>query len=82
MSKIDGIQTHTFEQQPTTETLLWTLQTLLKQLGLSRSNIYQHLQLGEFPQPIKVGRSSRWLPAEIKAWVDMKANQRTPREME
>nr|WP_302824054.1 AlpA family phage regulatory protein [Hafnia alvei] len=30
---------------------------------------YKLIQLGEFPKPIKLGRSSRWLQSEVEAWV-------------
>jgi len=30
---------------------------------------YKLIQLGEFPKPIKLGRSSRWLQSEVDAWV-------------
>ncbi|EMF4701485.1 helix-turn-helix transcriptional regulator [Serratia ureilytica] len=30
---------------------------------------YKLIQLGEFPKPIKLGRSSRWLKSEVEAWL-------------
>ncbi|MBZ4276300.1 AlpA family phage regulatory protein, partial [Mycobacterium tuberculosis] len=27
------------------------------------------IQDGEFPKPIKLGRSSRWLRSEVEAWM-------------
>lgn len=30
---------------------------------------YKLIQQGEFPKPIKLGRSSRWLQSEVEAWV-------------
>lgn len=38
-------------------------------VSFGRSRIYQLIAAGEFPQPIKVGKSSRWLKAEIDAWI-------------
>ena len=38
-------------------------------VGFGRSRIYQLIAAGEFPQPIKVGKSSRWVKAEIDAWI-------------
>lgn len=32
---------------------------------------YKLIQLGEFPKPIKLGRSSRWLQSEVEAWVQL-----------
>lgn len=61
----------------TADALLWTLSTLKKQIGISRSSIYQQIQAGDFPEPVKLGRSSRWLAREIQAWVNAKAEKRT-----
>ncbi|WP_275427499.1 helix-turn-helix transcriptional regulator [Stenotrophomonas maltophilia] len=30
---------------------------------------YKLISLGEFPKPIKLGRSSRWLKSEVELWV-------------
>lgn len=37
--------------------------------GLSDKWFYKLIQEGQFPRPIKLGRSSRWLKSEIEAWV-------------
>lgn len=37
--------------------------------ALSDKWFYKLIQLGEFPKPIKLGRSSRWLQSEVEAWV-------------
>ncbi|WP_145511574.1 helix-turn-helix transcriptional regulator [Yersinia kristensenii] len=36
---------------------------------------YKLIQLGEFPKPIKLGRSSRWLQSEVEAWVQQRIAQ-------
>ncbi|HFF8440721.1 TPA: helix-turn-helix transcriptional regulator [Serratia marcescens] len=33
---------------------------------------YKLIQQGEFPKPIKLGRSSRWLQSEVEAWVQQR----------
>lgn len=38
-------------------------------VGFGRSRIYQLIAAGEFPQPIKIGKSSRWVRAEIDIWL-------------
>ncbi|WP_260654097.1 helix-turn-helix transcriptional regulator [Yersinia intermedia] len=30
------------------------------------------INIGEFPKPIKLGRSSRWLQSEVEAWVQQR----------
>lgn len=37
--------------------------------GLSDKWFYKLIQDGQFPKPIKFGRSSRWLKSEVEAWI-------------
>jgi len=37
--------------------------------GLSNKWFYKLIQEGEFPKPIKLGRSSRWLQSEVEKWM-------------
>jgi prophage regulatory protein len=37
--------------------------------GLTNKWFYKLIQDGEFPKPIKLGRSSRWLKSEIEQWL-------------
>ncbi len=38
--------------------------------GKSRSSVYEAMQKGEFPKPVKLGgRSSAWVKSEIEQWV-------------
>jgi predicted DNA-binding transcriptional regulator AlpA len=63
----------------TADALLWSLPTLCQRIGLCRSSIYQQIQAGKFPEPVKIGRSSRWLASEIHAWVQTQACARSPK---
>ncbi|MCU6396690.1 helix-turn-helix transcriptional regulator, partial [Enterobacter quasiroggenkampii] len=36
---------------------------------------YKLIQDGEFPKPIKLGRSSRWLESEVEAWLQQRIAQ-------
>ncbi|MBK8384808.1 MAG: AlpA family transcriptional regulator [Candidatus Accumulibacter sp.] len=38
-------------------------------VGLGRSSIYDKIKKGDFPQQIKLGRSSGWVEAEIQTWI-------------
>ncbi|MEP8704837.1 helix-turn-helix transcriptional regulator [Enterobacter roggenkampii] len=51
---------------------------LITQLtGLTDKWFYKLISLGEFPKPIKLGRSSRWLESEVEAWLQQRiANSR------
>ncbi|WP_336285933.1 AlpA family transcriptional regulator [Citrobacter arsenatis] len=37
--------------------------------GLSDKWFYKLISEGQFPKPIKLGRSSRWLKSEVEAWM-------------
>lgn len=38
-------------------------------VGLSRSVIYARIQAGTFPSPIKLGKTSTWVEAEVQQWI-------------
>lgn len=40
--------------------------------GLTDKWFYKLIQGGEFPKPIKLGRSSRWLKSEVESWLENK----------
>ncbi|MFJ5434005.1 helix-turn-helix transcriptional regulator [Pectobacterium sp. CHL-2024] len=37
--------------------------------GLSDKWFYKLIKNDEFPKPIKMGRSSRWLKSEVEVWI-------------
>jgi predicted DNA-binding transcriptional regulator AlpA len=53
--------------------LLWSMPKLVAAIGISRAGIYTRIEAGNFPPPLKIGRSSRWLASEIHAWVNAQA---------
>lgn len=36
---------------------------------ISRSCVYDLIASGDFPRPVKIGRASRWVVAEVDAWI-------------
>ena len=54
---------------PSSPPALLAFEPLSHYVSFGRSRIYQLIAAGEFPQPIKVGKSSRWVKAEIDAWI-------------
>lgn len=56
--------------------MLMTLQEVSGAIKLCESQIYGLIRKGEFPTPIKLGRSSRWRKSEVEAWVDKKTSDR------
>lgn len=54
----------------TTEERLLRLPEVIERTGLSRSSLYQRINQGTFPRPIKLGqRASAWPLSEIDQWV-------------
>ena len=43
--------------------------------GLTDKWFYFLIKNGEFPKPIKLGRSSRWLQSEVEAWLQQRIVQ-------
>lgn len=41
-------------------------------LGVARSTVYELMKL-DFPKPVKVGAGSRWIQAEVDAWIASRA---------
>ena len=54
----------------TTPDSLLQLPDLTRRFRLSKSTIYELIQRGEFPAPLKIGaRASRWRESEVSAWM-------------
>lgn len=52
-------------------TAIIRLQQVRRLTGLSRSEIYRRMALGEFPAKVQIGqRSVGWSEEEITQWVD------------
>ncbi|VUS60550.1 hypothetical protein SB6419_03671 [Klebsiella spallanzanii] len=43
--------------------------------GLTDKWFYKLISEGKFPEPIKLGRSSRWLQSEVEKWVQERIDQ-------
>ncbi|MEQ5138039.1 helix-turn-helix transcriptional regulator [Providencia alcalifaciens] len=48
---------------------------ITKLTGLTDKWFYKLIQDGEFPKPIKLGRSSRWLRSEIEQWLHTRIDE-------
>jgi prophage regulatory protein len=50
--------------------ILERLPTVKARTGLSRSELYRRIAVGDFPQPVKLGaRASAWNAAEVDSWI-------------
>lgn len=45
------------------------MQFITRFTGLTDKWFYKLIKDGEFPKPIKLGRSSRWLQSEVERWL-------------
>ena len=47
---------------------LMTLHDVLAELGVGRATLYRMMG-ADFPLPLKVGHSNRWIRSEVLAWL-------------
>lgn len=45
-------------------------------VSLCRSRIYALIAAGEFPKPVKIGKSSRWIQSEVDFWLENRVRDR------
>lgn len=43
--------------------------------GLTDKWFYKMIQNGQFPQPVKFGRSSRWQKSKVEAWLQARVDE-------
>lgn len=48
---------------------------LTKLTGLTDKWFYKLIKDDDFPKPVKLGRSSRWLKSEVENWLQERINQ-------
>jgi len=54
---------------------LVTMMFITQLTGLTDKWFYKLIKDGEFPKPIKLGRSSRWLQSEVETWLQQRIAQ-------
>ncbi|KJX08037.1 Rha family transcriptional regulator [Enterobacter cloacae subsp. cloacae] len=54
---------------------LVTMAFITRLTGLTDKWFYFLIKNGEFPKPIKLGRSSRWLQSEVEVWLQQRIDQ-------
>ncbi|HDL5578991.1 TPA: helix-turn-helix domain-containing protein [Mannheimia haemolytica] len=65
-----GIYVMTYSEQS-----YLNVKDVCEMLQLNRSTIYRHIKQGIFPKPTKIGKSSRWKFADIKAFLEPKPQE-------
>ncbi|MES2585847.1 MAG: AlpA family phage regulatory protein [Pseudomonadota bacterium] len=56
---------------------LMRIPQILKVMPVSKSKFWLMVQKGEFPKPIKIGRSSFWTIEQVQAFIREKTGQST-----
>ncbi|MBU3548248.1 AlpA family transcriptional regulator [Polynucleobacter sp. P1-05-14] len=55
---------------------LMRIPQILKMMPISKSKFWLMVQKGEFPKPIKIGRSSFWTFEQVQTFIKDKAEHR------
>jgi prophage regulatory protein len=56
---------------------LMRIPQILKVMPVSKSKFWLMVQKGEFPKPIKIGRSSFWTIEQVQTFIGERARQST-----
>jgi prophage regulatory protein len=48
---------------------LLTMREVERLTGFKKSSVYSFIEAGDFPRPIKIGRSSRWPSGDVSHWI-------------
>lgn len=46
------------------------LRQVEKKVALKKSKIYELIKIGQFPEPVKIQKMSRWIESEIIEWME------------
>ena len=58
-----------------TQITLMRIPQILKVMPVSKSKFWLMVQKGEFPKPIKIGRSSFWTIEQVQSFIQEKAER-------
>lgn len=60
-----------------TETRLLPLAEVLRRTTLGKTALYQRIQAGAFPRPVRLGgRRVAWVAGEVESWIAGRAAER------
>ena len=62
----------------TTPSLLLRDSDVAQLLGIGKSTVWREAKEGRLPSPIKIGGTTRWVRAQIIAWIDAAAAASQP----
>jgi excisionase family DNA binding protein len=50
--------------------ILISAEEVAKLIHVSERTLWRLLSAGKFPQPVRIGRSTRWRSAEVREWIE------------
>ena len=50
--------------------VLIPVEEVASMLGVSERTLWRLLSAGKVPEPLRIGRSTRWRSAEIREWIE------------
>lgn len=53
------------------------IEQIMELFPVSRVTVYRLIKSGDFPQPVKMGRTSLWRYAHLKQWIEERQKPRT-----
>ena len=63
------------EKTQTSPITLMRIPQILKVMPVSKSKFWLMVQKGEFPKPIKIGRSSFWTIEQVQTFIKQRVDQ-------
>ena len=57
-------------REPTSEALLIQAEELAALLNVSERTLWRLLSAGKIPEPVRLGRSTRWRLDEVRQWIN------------
>lgn len=55
---------------------LLPLAEVMSRVGLRKTAVYDRVARGDFPAPVSLGTTSRWVESEVEAWIEDRIAER------
>jgi prophage regulatory protein len=55
---------------------LLRIEDVMRRVGFRRNKLYDLINAGDFPDPVKLGRISAWVESEVVGWIDAQIAKR------
>lgn len=62
--------------EPASPRRLLPLAEVMDRVGLRKTAIYERIARGEFPAPVQLGTTVRWVESEVDDWIEARIQER------